>query len=104
MHDVPADFRRYTIHGLRRVLAEHGFSVVREITHGNSIVTVMQLLNLSFLEIARDVYMASPMAGLAVALLVYPLCVAVNLVAWPLTSFSHPQAACLGYFVTAVRD
>lgn len=104
MHDEPSDFRRYTIHGLRRILAAHGFSVIRETVHGNSIVTALQLLNLSFLEIARDAYTRSPAVGLAAALLVYPLCVAVNLAALPLTSLRHPQAACLGYFVTAVRD
>lgn len=104
VHDAPADFRRYTVFGSRHVLATQGFTVTRELCHGNSLVTAMQLFNLSLLEIVRDVYLRNRSAGLLAGLLFYPFCVGVNLAAWPLIHVRGTRASCLGYFVTATRE
>lgn len=104
VHDAPGDFRRYTVYGSRQVLAAHGFSITRELCHGNSLVTAMQLFNLSLLEIARDLYLRNRSAGLLVGFLFYPFCVGVNLAAWPFTYVRGTRASCLGYFVTATRE
>ncbi|MGQ0656501.1 MAG: class I SAM-dependent methyltransferase [Chromatiales bacterium] len=102
-HDVPNDFRRYTAYGLRRLLSEHGLQIVSERRHGNSFVVALQLINLSLLEIARDVYTRKPMLGLVVGALVYPFCLLVNVVAWPLTRLRLGQASSFGSFVVAVK-
>ncbi len=104
VHDAPGDFRRYTVYGSRHLLATQGFAITRELCHGNSLVTAMQLFNLSLLEIARDLYLQSRTAGLFVGLLFYPLCLGVNLAAWPFTFVHGTRASCFGYFMTATRE
>ncbi len=104
IHDAPHDYRRYTIYGLRTVLAKHGFSINQELMHGNSLVTSMQLFNLSLLELARDSSRTSVLLGLVTGLLVYVPCIAVNLMAAPFVSLRLNSAGCFGYFVIAQRN
>ena len=104
VHDAPFDFRRYTIHGLREILTQHGFRVDREIVHGNSFVTAIQLANLALLEVARDLYLRVRVLGVLAAACVYPICLLNNVIAWPFTFVSGTRASCFGFFITAVRE
>ena len=103
LHDVPADFRRYTLYGLRLLLDRAGFVPGRELYHGNSFVTALQLFNLSLMEMARDIHFRRPIAGWLLAILFYPLCISVNLLACPFLFMPGTRASCLGYFFTAIR-
>ncbi len=104
IHDAPHDYQRYTIYGLRKILTRHGFSINKELRHGNSIVTSLQLLNLTFLEIARDTSRTSIPLGLIIGLLVYLPCIAINLMASPFINLRWNSAGCFGYFIIAQRN
>lgn len=102
VHDAPHDYRRYTIHGLRLLLNEAGFVCHKEIQHGNSFITVLQMLNLAMLEAVRDVLGKRGNAlGLMLAIFVYPLCITVNLIGLPLTYITSKSASCFGHFIVA---
>lgn len=104
VHDAPNDYRRFTIHGVRLLLGEAGFELKKEIQHGNSFVTALQMLNLAFLEVVRDVIShRSKMVGLILGFLVYPFCILINLLSLPLTWLPSRGASCFGYFVVAER-
>lgn len=103
VHDAPADFRRYTIFGLVARLENSGFDVVKRISHGNSIVTTLHQINMVLLEISRDIYKKNHPAGFITAALFYPFCILVNLAACLFLQLDKPDAACLGYFIVAVR-
>ncbi len=104
VHDAPNDYRRFTIHGVRLLLDNAGFSPQKEIQHGNSFVTALQMLNLAFLEVVRDVANhRSKIAGLILGLLIYPFCILVNLLSLPLTWLPSRSASCFGHFVVAER-
>lgn len=104
IHDAPYDYKRFTIYGVRYILKENGFRILKEIKHGNSLVTVLQLMNLSLLEIIRDTGKKNQLVGLAVLALFYPVCILLNFVAWPLLYLRWNSASCLGYFVIAERN
>jgi SAM-dependent methyltransferase len=102
VHDAPYDYRRYTIHGLRLLLDEAGFVCHKEVQHGNSFITVLQMLNLAMLETVRDVInKRGRLLGLILGILVYPLCITVNLVGLPLTYITSKNASCFGHFIVA---
>jgi SAM-dependent methyltransferase len=103
-HDVPADFRRYTIYGLRKLLSDHGFRVTREQRHGNSFVVAFQLLNLSLLEAARDAHRSHRALGMIQGAFLYPICVVTNFIAWPFTLLKQNPASAFGYLITAVKE
>lgn len=103
IHDAPADFRRYTIYGLRRLLEHCGFSVVQETHHGNSFVTTLHQFNMTLLEVVRDLYIKNIFFGIAVATLFYPICIMANLAACPFLLVKKPGASSLGYFIVAIR-
>ncbi len=104
VHDAPNDYRRFTIHGVRLLLNNAGFSPQKEIQHGNSFVTALQMLNLAFLEVVRDVVNhRSKIVGLILGILVYPFCVLVNLLSLPLIWLPSRSASCFGHFVVAER-
>lgn len=104
IHDSPHDYRRFTLYGARFILKEHGFRILTEIKHGNSLVTVIQLTNLSLLEIVRDTGKKNQFTGLLVLSVMYPVCLILNLVAWPFLYLRWDSASCLGYFIIAERN
>lgn len=101
LHDKPADFHRYTSFGIARLLQEKGFVVLNEFHHGNSFITAAYLFNMALLELTRDLFIKSRIAGLVTAFVFYPFCIIVNLLSWPLLLFKQPRASCLGHFVIA---
>lgn len=103
IHDAPYDFRRFTIHGIRHSLQKQGLKILNERSHGNSLVTAMQLMNLSLLEIIRDTGKKSQVIGFFMLLIFYPLCLLSNIVAWPLLYLRWNSSSCLGYFIIAER-
>lgn len=104
IHDAPHDFRRYTEHGLRRMLEGAGFSLAEILPSGNTFVAALQMLNLGILELLVDLGARRPVFALIGAALAYPLCLAVNLVAVPLLPWRRPARANFGYFVIARRE
>lgn len=103
IHDAPNDFRRFTIYGLRHELAKHGFEIVEETQHGNSLITALQILNLSFLEFVRFLYRKIKLVGYLAGLMIYPLCLLINILSLPLLCLPNTTASCFGYFVIARR-
>lgn len=103
IHDAPIDYRRFTIYGLRVLLAEAGFVVHKEIQHGNSFVTALQMFNLAMLETVRDIGKRSKPFSAILAILVYPLCIMVNVIGLPLLWLPWRSASCFGYFIIAGR-
>ncbi len=103
IHDAPTDYRRFTIHGLRFLLNEAGFVSRREIQHGNSFVTALQMFNMAMLEAVRDASKKNNLLGFGLAILAYPLCLTINLIGLPLTRLTWKSASCFGYFLIAER-
>lgn len=101
IHDAPYDFRRYTVYGLKALLEKRNFRLVKLIVHGNSLVVAMQLFNLVLLECVYNIFARLRWMGRLLGMLIYPVCLAINLIAWPLTWVSSPRAACFGYFAIA---
>lgn len=104
LHDVPNDYRRFTIYGLRWLLTQAGFTVRQERQHGHSILTTLQMINLVLLEMVRDLALRSKFLGVVVAALAYPVCLACNLLALPVLNISWLSASCFGYFLIAERS
>jgi SAM-dependent methyltransferase len=103
IHDAPWDFQRFTRFGLIALLRRNGMHPVVEICHGHSLLTAIQLTNLALMELARDLSVVRPTAGLLVAAALYPVTLAMNLLALPLTWVRWNSAAPLGYFVVAEK-
>lgn len=103
VHDAPADYRRLTIYGLRHLLTKHGLGIDTEKRHGNSYLVALQLLNLALLETARDCYRSSRFRGWIIAISIYPLCLAVNILALPLVPMQQPNASNFGHFIIAQK-
>ena len=101
MHDQPYDFRRYTLHGIKSLLSENGFEILKIIRHGNSLVTALQLVNLSILELCKNALDRNSVTGLLLILFSYPICILINLLALIAIPINNLNAACLGYFVIA---
>jgi len=103
LHDLPHDFRRYTPPGLRRALEHNGLHIEQELRQGNAIVVALQLVNLALLAVVRGCHRRAPVPGMALALVVYPVCVAVNLLALPFVALAVPATACFGTLCVARR-
>jgi SAM-dependent methyltransferase len=104
LHDEPADYRRFTIHGLRQLLHQHGFSIETERQHGNSLLTSLQLFNLALLESIRNIGRHHAILALVLAIPAYSLTLISNMLAVPLLRLKSLNAACLGYFIVAAKD
>jgi len=68
MHDQPNDYRRYTLHGVKMLLADNGFNIDKIYQHGNSVVTAFQLVNLSILELCQNAYLSNLLANKHISL------------------------------------
>ncbi len=104
IHDAPHDYHRFTRYGLCHELESAGFRVLELIQHGNSFVTALQMMNMAWLEVARQALSRNHAVGLVVAVVVYPLCLLNNLLALPLLGIRGRSAAALGYYVVAEPD
>jgi SAM-dependent methyltransferase len=47
LHDVPHDYQRWTIYGIRSLLTGRGFDIQSEVSHGKALVTACLLTNLA---------------------------------------------------------
>ncbi len=100
-HDVPYDFHRFSIYGLRQDLDNGGFSILSEYQHGNSIVVSLQMLILAILELVKKVLAKKQILGVLFAVSAYPICLIINLFAFPFINESRNNAAVFGHFVIA---
>jgi SAM-dependent methyltransferase len=48
LHDVPHDYQRWTIYGIRSLLSDKGFNIQSEKSHGKAVYTSCLLANLAF--------------------------------------------------------
>ena len=103
MHDQPHDYRRYTLHGIRILLADSGFKIENISQHGNSVITALQLINLSILELCQKTLESNPVGGAIIIALAYPLCILINLIALPALPLNSLNASCFGYFIVATK-
>ncbi len=100
-HDVPYDYHRFSIYGLRQDLLEAGLNTVREVQHGNSIVVSLQMINLALLELVKKSWSRSAVMGLLFAIPVYSVCLMNNLLAAPFLHLRSINAAVFGHFIIA---
>jgi len=101
IHDAPNDYWRFTVYGAAEILENNGFEIVQQIVHGNTFVAALQMLNLGLLEICRDLYQCSKALGLFSGLLVYPVTLSINFLAWPLLHLPLGKAGNFGCFLIA---
>lgn len=101
IHDAPSDYWRFTIYGITEILENNGFETIKLVTHGNTLVAALQMFNLGLLEICRDTYRYNKVLGLMAGLFVYPITLAINLLAWPLLYLPLGKAGNFGYFLIA---
>jgi SAM-dependent methyltransferase len=104
LHDRPHDHRRYTIYGLRSLLAQHGFAPQQEMQLGNSFLVAIQFANLALLEFGKAAASRGTLPGLLVAAFVYPLSLVGNILGLPALGLNRFDAACFGYFLVTVRS
>lgn len=103
LHETPFDFRRFTSFGLRQSLERAGFAIERLRSRGNFPVTAAQVVShalyrLGAREVQRDgAVHIHPLA----AVVVLPLCAAVQTAARPFLRLSRDDALCLGYAALA---
>ncbi len=103
LHDEPYDFRRYTIHGLVNLLKKNDFEIVETIQHGNSITTVLQLINLSLLDTVKSMSQNSMLLGLCIIPPVTIACLLSNFISLITFKLKSPSALLLGYTIVAKR-
>lgn len=103
IHDAPNDYWRFTSYGLRGILAQNGFEMNHLVIHGNTLIAGMQMFTLGQLEMCRDLLQRNLVMGVVSGMLVYPLTLCINILAWPLLYLRLGNAGCLGYFVHATR-
>jgi SAM-dependent methyltransferase len=101
LHDQPFDFRRYTSHGMRQLLEKQGFELVELRQHGNSITTVLQLLNLALLDTVKTAAAKSTLLALLLAVPAGIACLLSNLVSLLVYRLQAPNALLLGQTVVA---
>ena len=105
LHQIPYDFRRFTIFGIRRVLEEAGFEVERVRPRGNfplvaGLVTSHTIYRLGAREIRPDGSVSLFWWSIPV---VFPAVAAVQLLASLFGGFSKDAGYCVGYAVVARR-
>ncbi len=54
LHDVPHDYQRWTIYGIRSLLTDKGFEIQSEKSHGTALVSACLLTNLALSKIVLD--------------------------------------------------
>ncbi|MBV1880028.1 MAG: class I SAM-dependent methyltransferase [Pseudomonadales bacterium] len=100
-HDQPFDFRRYTSHGLRLELDKQGLEVIEVKPHGNSITTVLQLINLALLDSVKATSERSRPLALLLAIPLGLSCLISNLISFVFFDFQSPSALLLGHTIVA---
>jgi len=81
IHDIPFDFQRLTIHGLRRIMNQHSFEIIEEQAFGSPLETAGLMINLAISKtILNSIKKKNPaiLLGLFLPLFI-PI---VNLFAW----------------------
>lgn len=101
VHDIPHDFRRLTLFGLQRLLSINNFQILKEIRHGNALVTIFQLLNLTLLEWVQNLLVKNKLLAFVSLCIIYPICVCNNLIGMLFLSLKWNNRLYLGYFVIA---
>ena len=101
IHDAPNDYWRFTVYGITAILTNNGFETTKLVIHGNTLVAALQMVNLGLLEICRDTYRYNKVLGLMAGLLVYPVTLMINFLAWPLLYLPLGKAGNFGYFLIA---
>ncbi len=81
LHDEPYDFRRWTIHGLRRLAKQNNFDIVSEDAFGRPPETAALLVNLALAHDALA-WLETKSLKLILLPLVPPLILFVNLCGW----------------------
>lgn len=104
VHDAPDDYWRFTVYGITEILKNNGFDVMEQIVHGNTLVAALQMFNLGLLEICRDFYRRNKAPGIFAGLLIYPVTLSINLLAWPLLHLPLGNAGNFGCFLIAKRQ
>jgi SAM-dependent methyltransferase len=86
LHDVPLDFHRWTLYGLRNLAHAHGFAVHEEIVVGSPMQSAALTTNIASSSTAMDwLARKSPLALLSMLLPFFIF--AVNVFAWLLDKF-----------------
>jgi len=101
VHDAPHDYRRLTLHGIRLLLTNNQFEIVQENRHGNSIITVLQLFNLTLLELIQNLQHKNAMLAIIGLIPVYPTCLLINLTSLIFLPFSWGCRLYFGYSIVA---
>lgn len=91
LHDAPHDFHRWTTHGLRHLVEQHGFEVLTLAGEGTPPVTAALLLNLALSMSLVDLMQhRNPLALIAFPII--GICIpAINLSAWCLQRLSSDK-------------
>ena len=101
IHDAPHDFRRYTKYGLSHILSNNGYHIESITTHGNSIVSSLQLFNLAILDTLNSIPSMFSLLTLFFSMALYPLTIFINLLSLPLLNLKWNGRMNLGYTIIA---
>lgn len=86
LHDVPLDFQRWTLYGLRAAANRHGFLITEELIFGSPLETAAILSNLALSQtVLNGLQNKHPLA--LMALLLPGFVLFTNLAAWALSWF-----------------
>ena len=81
IHDAPYDFQRLTIHGLRQLVSQYKFRIIKEEYSGNPLTSAMLLSNIAMVKTVLNALVKKHPAALLV--LVLPLLVPIlNVIGW----------------------
>lgn len=90
LHDVPLDFYRWTLFGLRRLALRNGFSIVSEKMLGRPIETAVQLSNLAIIHTVLN--WARSKNPLSLFGLLIPVVILIsNIIAWIFSILPHDK-------------
>lgn len=90
IHDAPLDFHRWTVHGLTRVAARHGFRIDAQQAVGHPAETAALNTNIAMSKtILNWISARNPLALTAIVLPVMIL--ATNCIAWLVAALSKPE-------------
>jgi SAM-dependent methyltransferase len=91
IHDAPHDYQRWSIYGLKKLVAEQGFAIQKEVYSGNPLETAALLSNIGMTKSVFNWISRRHMASLLVLLL--PLHILFNnLWAWTFSRISPADA------------
>ncbi len=102
-HDLPHDYFRFSMEGLKYLLQKHGLQpeIIRR--HGNSVVTLLQMGNLVLLEPVRQLLDRNRVLAAGCFLLLYPFCLLNNFFSIPAGWFDWQSRLYLGCFIKAAK-